>query len=159
MTAFATGDRIPAFELLDADGAAVGSSDLIGRPFVLYFYPKDDTSGCTSEAKDFSALADEFAAVRVAVFGISPDPVAKHVRFRDKHGLTVRLLSDEGKALLEPLGLWVEKSMYGRTYMGVERTTILFDSEGAAQRIWRKVRVEGHAQEVLEAARALVTHA
>lgn len=159
MTAFATGDRVPEFELPDADGVVVRSSDLIGRPFVLYFYPKDDTSGCTSEAKDFTALADGFAAIDVAVLGVSPDPVAKHARFRDKHALAVRLLSDEEKTLVGPLGLYVEKSMYGRTYMGVERTTILFDAQGCAQRIWPKVRVAGHAQEVLDAARDLAAQA
>lgn len=159
MTAFAEGDRLPDFVLPDADGAPVRLQDLTGRAFVLYFYPKDDTSGCTSEAKDFSALADDFAGIGVAVLGVSPDPVAKHVRFRDKHDLKVRLLSDEEKTLSGALGLYVEKSMYGRTYMGVERTTLLVDADGRAHRIWRKVKVAGHAEEVLNAARALAANA
>ena len=149
------GDPCPDFALPDARGATVSLSDLKGAPFVLYFYPKDDTSGCTSEAKAFSAATGDFAEIGVAVLGVSPDGVASHAKFAAKHGITVPLLADEDKALIGALGLWVEKSMYGRRYMGVERTTILFDENALARRIWSKVRVPGHVQEVLEAARQL----
>ncbi len=145
----------PAFELPEASGATVSLDDLRGRPFVLYFYPKDDTSGCTVEAKDFSGSEAEFAAIGVPVLGVSPDGVKSHAKFAAKHDLTIRLLADEEKALIGALGLWVEKSMYGRTYMGVERTTILFDADARARRIWPKVKVAGHADEVLAAAKAV----
>lgn len=153
------GDECPDFHLPDDRGQSVSLADVKGRPFVLYFYPKDDTSGCTREAIDFSGLAEDFAATETTVFGVSPDPVKKHEKFRDKHDLSVRLLSDEDKALLEAFGVWVEKSMYGRKYMGVERTTALIGSDGKVARIWPKVKVPGHAAEVLEAARQLATKA
>lgn len=149
------GTPCPAFELPDADGATVSLDDLKGRPFVLYFYPKDDTSGCTVEAKDFSQAGEEFAAIGVPVFGVSPDGVKSHAKFAAKHELSVRLLADEEKKLISALGLWVEKSMYGRTYMGVERATILFDAQARAHRVWPKVKVKGHVDEVLAAAKAL----
>jgi peroxiredoxin Q/BCP len=122
---------------------------------VLFFYPKDDTTGCTLEAKDFSDRAPEFAKIGAAVVGISPDSVKSHGRFKAKHGITVTLLSDETKEMLQTYGLWVEKSMYGRKYMGVERTTLLLDAFGKVAQVWEKVKVPGHAQEVLEAARRL----
>ena len=126
-----------------------------GKPLVVYFYPKADTPGCTNEAKDFTALADEFAAAGVPVVGVSKDKPAKLRKFVDKYGLSVILASDEEGGLCEAFGTWVEKSMYGRTYMGIERATFLFDAQGRLQRVWLKVKVKGHAQEVLEAAQAL----
>ncbi|MBO0902064.1 peroxiredoxin [Jiella sonneratiae] len=149
------GDPCPDFSLPDDRGETVSLGQLRGTPFVLYFYPKDDTSGCTREAVDFSGLAGAFEAAGVRVFGVSPDPVKMHAKFRDKHDLSVRLLSDEEKALLSAVGVWVEKSMYGRKYMGVERTTALVDAGGSVARLWPKVKVPGHAEEVLEAARQL----
>lgn len=157
MPTISTGSPCPDFTLPDDKGATVALSDLAGRPFVLFFYPKDDTSGCTLEAIDFTRLKPEFDALGVAVLGVSPDPVKKHVKFRDKHELAVPLLSDEEKVLLGSFGVWVEKSMYGKTYMGVERSTVLVDANGTVARLWPKVKVPGHADEVLEAARALGT--
>ncbi|WAP68789.1 peroxiredoxin [Jiella pelagia] len=149
------GDTCPAFNLPDDRGEMVSLEGLSGKPFVLYFYPKDDTSGCTREALEFSGLAKDFEAAGVAVFGVSPDPVKKHGKFRDKHELTIRLLSDEEKSLLSAFGVWVEKSMYGRKYMGVERTTALIAADGTVARLWPKVKVPGHAEEVLQASRQL----
>ena len=149
------GKPCPQFSLPDDRGETVSLSDLKGKPFVLYFYPKDDTSGCTLEAVDFTRLKDDFDKAGVVVFGVSPDPVKKHGKFRDKHDLAVRLLSDEEKALLSAFGVWVEKSMYGRTYMGVERTTALIGADGRIARLWPKVKVPGHAEEVLAAAREM----
>ncbi|MCQ0986186.1 thioredoxin-dependent thiol peroxidase [Jiella marina] len=153
--AVSLGDRCPEFSLPDDRGKTVTLDDLKGKPFVLYFYPKDDTSGCTREAVDFTGLKPEFDNLGVEVFGVSPDPVKKHEKFRDKHELAVRLLSDEEKSLIGAFGVWVEKSMYGRKYMGVDRTTALIAADGTVARIWPKVKVPGHAQEVLEAARQL----
>ena len=150
-----TGDSAPDFTLPRDGEGALSLADFGGRKLALYFYPKDDTSGCTAEAKDFSALAADFAAAGADVVGVSPDPVKKHDKFRDKYELTFPLLSDESKVLLEAYGVWVEKSMYGRKYMGVERSTFLIDAQGRIARIWRKVKVTGHAQEVLAAAKAL----
>lgn len=147
------GDTCPAFNLPDDRGEMVSLEGLSGKPFVLYFYPKDDTSGCTREALEYSGLAKDFEAAGVAVFGVSPDPVKKHGKFRDKHELTIRLLSDEEKSLLSAFGVWVEKSMYGRKYMGVERTTALIAADGTVARLWPKVKVPGHAEEVLQASR------
>jgi len=124
-------------------------------PVVLYFYPKDDTPGCTTEAKDFSCLVDQFEAIGAKVIGISPDPAAKHQKFRKKFDLTVGLASDKDTSIAQAFGVWVEKSMYGKTYMGVERSTFLFDGSGKLARSWRKVKVAGHAEEVLAAAKAL----
>lgn len=145
--ALSAGDTCPEFGLPDDRGEIVSRDDLKGAPFVLYFYPKDDTSGCTVEAVDFSRLKDEFDSLGVPVFGVSPDTVKKHGKFKDKHGLTVCLLSDEEKLLLDACGVWVEKSM------GVERTTALVGPDGTIARLWQKVKVPGHAEEVLEAAR------
>jgi peroxiredoxin Q/BCP len=153
------GDPCPAFSLPDDRGEMVSSDQLKQKGFVLYFYPKDDTSGCTLEAVDFGELKPEFDAIGVAVFGVSPDPVKKHGKFRDKHDLQVRLLSDEEKALIGAFGLWVEKSMYGRKYMGVERSTALIGPDGRIVRLWPKVKVPGHAEAVLEAARQMTADA
>ncbi len=149
------GSPAPDFALPDQDGNAVHLDDFAGRLLVLYFYPKDDTSGCTAEALEFSALAGDFAAAGAAVLGVSPDPVKSHNKFRDKHALAIPLASDETKETLGAYGVWVEKSMYGRKYMGVERTTMLVDRAGRIARVWPKVKVKGHAAEVLAAVKAL----
>ncbi len=128
---------------------------LRGRPVVLYAYPKDDTSGCTAQAIDFTRLKPDFEQAGVTVIGISPDSVKKHDKFKQKHELGIDLIADEEKSVLAALHVWKEKSMYGRKYMGVERSTFLIDKDGKIARIWRKVSVPGHAEEVLEAARAL----
>lgn len=151
-----TGDLLPDVAMETPDGGTVQPSDFRGRKLVLFFYPKDDTPGCTSEAKDFSALKNAFDAAGVAVLGVSKDPPAKHRKFIDKHGLTVPLATDaETGGLSDALGVWAEKSMYGRTYMGMVRTTVLVDAEGRIARVWDKVKVKGHAEEVLAAAKAL----
>jgi len=149
------GAAAPDFTLPRDGEGNLSLGDFKGRKFVLYFYPKDDTSGCTAEAIAFNGLAKEFSAADTAIVGASPDPVKKHDKFRDKYELGFPLLADETKQMLEAYGVWVEKSMYGRKYMGVERTTLLIDREGKIARIWRKVKVPGHAEEVLAAARAL----
>lgn len=149
------GSKLPAFELPTDDGGTVGHADLAGRPAVIYFYPKDDTPGCTAEAKDFTRLAPEFRAAGVAVIGISPDGVKKHQKFREKYDLDLRLAADEDHAVAEKFGVWVEKSMYGRKYMGVDRATFLIDASGRVAEAWRKVKVPQHAEEVLAAARKL----
>ena len=134
---------------------AVVSLATLGRPLVVYFYPKDDTAGCTTEAKDFSALADAFGAAGVTVVGVSKDTPASHAKFTAKHGLSVRLGSDVEGAACEAFGVWVEKAMYGRKYTGIERATFLFGADGTLAKVWRKVRVPGHAEAVLAAAKAL----
>jgi thioredoxin-dependent peroxiredoxin len=149
------GDKAADFELPAENGEKLKLSRLKGKPVVLYFYPKDDTSGCTTEAKDFTSLAPDFRKVGVEVIGISPDSVESHWKFREKHGLKVRLVADTDKAVATAYGVWIEKSMYGRRYMGVERSTFLIDGEGRIARSWRKVKVPGHAAEVLAAAKAL----
>ncbi|UXN07591.1 thioredoxin-dependent thiol peroxidase [Bartonella sp. HY761] len=150
------GDKAPEFTLPDDNGDMVSLKELQGKPVVLYFYPKDDTSGCTTEALDFTALINQFRDIGVRVLGISPDSVKKHDKFKEKHQLAVELLADEEKTVLTAYGVWVEKSMYGRKYMGVERTTLLLDANGTIAEIWRKVKVTGHAEAVLKAAQALV---
>lgn len=145
------GDSAPAFSLPGDQGATLSLASLKGKPVVVYFYPKDDTSGCTAEAKDFTCLAHEFQAAGVRVIGISPDSATSHRKFRDKYDLSVELAADEDHAVAELYGVWVEKSMYGRKYMGVERSTFLIDKKGRIARIWRKVKVPGHAEEVLKA--------
>lgn len=150
-----TGTMAPAFSLPATDGRTVTLESLRGRKAVLFFYPKDNTSGCTREAQDFQSLRKEFDAAETEIVGISPDTLKSHDSFRAKHGLEFTLASDEAKAMLEAYGVWVEKSMYGRKYMGVERTTVLIDRDGRIARVWNKVKVPGHAQEVLEAARQL----
>lgn len=149
------GSVAPAFALPGADGKEISLAALKGKKVVVYFYPKDDTSGCTQEAIEFNALRDQFAAADTAVIGVSPDPIKSHDKFKTKHGLDVTLVSDESKAMLEAYGVWVEKSMYGRKYMGVERTTVLVGADGRVARMWEKVKVPGHAAEVLAAAKAL----
>ena len=150
------GDAAPATILIhDADGRALSLADYRGRPLVLYFYPKADTPGCTNEALDFTSLAADFADKGAAVLGVSKDPVKKLAKFRDKHGLSVTLGSDEGGELCEAFGTWVEKSMYGRSYMGIARATFLIDGDGTIKRVWPAVKVKGHAAEVLEEVRAL----
>ena len=148
------GDRAPALTVEGSDGGNVDLSDP-GQPLVLYFYPKDDTSGCTREAQDFTSLAPQFREAGVKVVGVSRDPMKKHEKFISKYDLTVPLASDEDGKISGAFGTWVQKSMYGRKYMGMERATFLIDSEGRVARIWRKVKVPGHAQEVLEAAKSL----
>lgn len=149
------GDLAPDFTLPSDNSDTITLSSLKGKPVVLYFYPKDDTSGCTKEAITFSQLKPEFDKIGARVIGISPDSAEKHAKFRKKHELSVDLAADEDKTALEAYGVWLEKSMYGRKYMGVERTTFLIDAEGHVARIWEKVKVDGHAQTVLEAAQAL----
>jgi thioredoxin-dependent peroxiredoxin len=149
------GDKAPDFELPTDSGNALALSGLKGKPVVLYFYPKDDTSGCTAEAKDFSKLTPEFRKAGVEVIGVSPDSVQSHEKFRKKYDLTIKLAADADKAVATAYGVWVEKSMYGRKYMGVERSTFLIDAKGCIGRSWRKVKVPGHAEEVLAAAREL----
>lgn len=147
------GDPLPPLTLAGGDGP-IALADYRGRPLVLYFYPRDDTPGCTAQAKDFSALAPDFAAAGVAVLGVSKDSIEKHAKFAAKHALAVPLATDDG-SVLEAFGAWVEKSQYGRRFMGIERSTFLFDATGTLARVWRKVRVAGHAEQVLAAARAL----
>jgi thioredoxin-dependent peroxiredoxin len=149
------GDKAPDFELPSDNAGKIKLSKLKGRAVVLFFYPKDDTSGCTKEAIGFSQHLSEFTESGVEVIGLSPDSVAKHTKFREKHELTVTLVSDEGKKVLEAYGAWVEKSMYGRKYMGVERSTFLIGKDGKIARAWRKVKVVGHVEAVLEAAKGL----
>ncbi len=147
------GDPLPDVTLATADGPLALAS--LKGPSVVYFYPKDDTPGCTQEAKDFSSLAGDFAQAGVAVVGISKDTPEKHGKFAAKHGLTIRLASDTDGSACEAFGTWGEKQLYGKTYMGIERATFLFGADGRLARAWRKVKVPGHAQAVLEAAKAL----
>ena len=147
------GDQVPALMATLSDGRSLNLA-APGAPLVLYFYPKDDTSGCTSEAKDFTALADDFAAAGTIVVGVSRDPMKKHDKFIAKYELKVPLASDEDGAISDAFGTWVEKSMYGRKYMGMERSTFLIGADGKVLREWRKVKVPGHARDVLNAARA-----
>lgn len=149
------GDKAPDFTLPGNRGATVSLAAFAPKKVVLYFYPKDDTPACTTEAMDFTRLADEFDAAGTVVVGISKDSAKKHDKFCAKHGLGVILGSDEGGDTCERYGVWVEKSMYGRTYMGIERATFLIDGTGHIARVWPKVKVNGHAAEVLGAARAL----
>lgn len=149
------GAKAPDFKLPSDNGETVHLSALKGGPVVVYFYPKDDTSGCTAEAKDFTCLADAFQTAGARVIGISPDSAASHKKFKDKYDLAVTLGADIDKAVATAYGVWVEKSMYGKKYMGVERSTFLVDGKGKLARIWRKVKVPGHADEVLAAVRAL----
>ncbi|MEO1013548.1 MAG: thioredoxin-dependent thiol peroxidase [Pseudomonadota bacterium] len=149
------GLKAPAFTMpTDGEGKA-SLKDYAGRKLVLYFYPKDDTSGCTKQAIAFSGMQDDFDAAGADILGVSADPVSKHDKFKAKHELTIPLASDEDHAVLEKYGVWVEKSMYGKKYMGIERSTFLIDAEGRIARIWRKVKVPGHVEEVLNAAREL----
>ncbi|MGV8996547.1 MAG: thioredoxin-dependent thiol peroxidase [Parvibaculaceae bacterium] len=154
-TGLEEGAKAPAFSLPADDGSKVSLKDFKGKMLVLYFYPKDDTPGCTVEALDFTAQKAAFTRAGAVVVGVSKDTVEKHGKFRDKHGLKIPLLSDEEGAMLEAYGVWAEKSLYGRKFMGINRTTFLIDDKGVIARIWPKVKVKGHADEVLEAVKAL----
>lgn len=149
------GSPAPDFDLPTDGGGRVSLSDLRGRPVVLWFYPKDDTPGCTKEAIDFSALSGEFEAAGARLVGVSKDPPATHDKFKAKHQLAPTLASDEAGGVVEAYGAWVEKSLYGRKYMGVDRSTFLIGADGAIRRVWRKVKVPGHAAEVLKAVQQL----
>ncbi len=152
--ALAIGDTLPDGKLTLADGTPLSLRERLGRPLVVYFYPKADTTGCTREAQDFSALADDFEQSGADVFAISRDTPAKLARFAEKHGLTVTLASDGDGSVCEAFGVWGEKQMYGRTYMGIERATFLFDANGRLIREWRKVKIAGHAADVLSVVRS-----
>jgi peroxiredoxin Q/BCP len=150
------GDKLPAIELDATGGGKIALRDYVGRPFVLYFYPKDDTSGCTREAQDFSGLLPEFEALGAAVLGVSRDNAIKHQKFITKYDLTVPLATDTEDKAMQAFGVWVEKQLYGKKYMGIDRSTFLFDAEGKLFRSWRRVRVPGHAIDVLESVREMV---
>ena len=149
------GDAAPNIDLPTDGGGRFQLGATRGKAVVVYFYPKDDTSGCTLEAIDFSARKKEFETAGATIIGISPDSVKDHDKFKAKHDLTISLAADQEKEVAEAYGVWVEKSMYGRKYMGVDRSTFLVDPKGKLARIWRQVKVEGHVQEVLDAAKAL----
>ena len=151
----AVGTKAPAFNLPTDGGGKLSLTALKGKKVVLYFYPKDDTSGCTREAIDFNGMKEAFAKTGAVVVGVSPDSAASHDKFKKKHGLDFPLIADEEKSMLEAYGVWTEKSMYGRKYMGVERTTLLIGADGRVAQVWNKVKVPGHADEVLAAAQAL----
>jgi peroxiredoxin Q/BCP len=154
-TELAEGAKAPAFELPRDGGGNVSLEDFKGKKLVIYFYPKADTPGCTSESLDFSKLRADFQKAGTEILGVSADPVTAQDKFKKKHGLKIALLSDETHKILEAYGVWGKKSMYGRTYMGVTRTTFLIGPDGRIARIWAKVRVDGHAAEALAAAKAL----
>jgi thioredoxin-dependent peroxiredoxin len=149
------GDKAPSFTLETDGGGKVSLKEFAGKPLVLYFYPKDDTSGCTKEAIDFSAAGARFKKLGVPIVGVSKDSVAAHDRFKKKHALKVTLASDPEGKVVESFGSWVEKSMYGRKYMGIDRSTFLIDSKGKIAKIWRKVKVPGHVEDVLATAKSL----
>lgn len=149
------GDRVPDVKLIATDGKTVSPADFRGQKLVLYFYPKDDTTGCTREAQEFTALASEFEKAGTWVLGVSKDDAARHRKFIDKYDLKIALASDSDGSACEAFGTWVEKRLYGRNYMGIERSTFLIDRDGRIDRIWRKVKVPGHAAQVLEAAKDL----
>ena len=152
--ALQVGDRAPDFTMETDGGGSVSLSHLKGRKVVLYFYPKDDTSGCTKEACAFRDLMPEFNAVNAVVIGVSKDSVASHDKFKAKHGLPFQLACDADGKVCEDYGVWVEKSMYGRKYMGIERATFFIDEDGLVREIWRKVKVPGHVDAVIEAPRS-----
>ncbi|MGZ9114661.1 MAG: peroxiredoxin [Brevundimonas sp.] len=149
------GQKVPAFDMATDSGGRVSSDALFGQTVVLFFYPKADTPTCTNESRDFSALADQFAAAGAVVIGVSRDPVRKLDRFKAKYDLKVILASDEPEDVTTAWGVWVQKKLYGRDYMGIERATFLIDGKGVVRRVWRKVSVKGHAAEVLAAAQSL----
>lgn len=144
------GKKAPAFSLPNTDGKKVSLKDFAGKKVVLYFYPKDMTSGCTQEACDFRDSMPDFSKIDAVILGVSPDPVKMHRKFADKHELPFELLSDENKEVLEKYGVWKEKSMYGKKYMGVERTTVIIDENGKVKKIFPKVKVNGHVEAVLQ---------
>jgi thioredoxin-dependent peroxiredoxin len=149
------GDKAPDFDLPTDGAGRISLADLKGQAVVLYFYPKDDTSGCTSEGKAFTALDYAFKATGAVVVGVSKDTPSSHDKFKAKHDLSVRLASDESGAMIERYGVWVEKNMYGKKYMGIERATFLIGPDGVVKQAWRKVKVPGHAEAVLAAVKAL----
>jgi len=149
------GDRAPAFRLPSDGGGQVSLSSLKGKPFVLYFYPKDDTSGCTKEAIGFSKAKRQFDQLGIEVIGVSKDSVASHDRFKSKYKLKIALASDPETSVAKAYGVWVEKSMYGRKYMGMDRSTFLVDGKGIVRAVWRKVKVPGHVEAVLATAKNL----
>lgn len=155
MSVPAEGTAAPAFAMTASDGGQITLAGLKGQAVVLYFYPKADTPGCTSEGQDFTALAAEFAAANAVVIGVSRDTVKKLERFKAKYDFNLVLASDEAGAVTEAYGVWGEKTLYGRTYMGIERASFLIDADGVVRRVWRKVKVKGHAAEVLEAVQTL----
>ncbi len=148
------GKKAPDFSLLNQDGNKISLKDYLGKKVVLYFYPKDDTSGCTKEACSFSADLPKFSKVDAIILGVSPDSVKSHKKFSEKYKLKFDLLADEEKKIVEKYGVWKEKSMYGRKYMGVERTTFIIDENGKIKKIFNKVKVEGHNKEVMESLKA-----
>ena len=149
------GDQAPEFDLPADGGGRARLADYAGKAVVLYFYPKDDTSGCTAQAQGFTERAADFAAAGAVVVGVSKDPPKSHDKFKKKYGLDLVLASDEDTSLMQRCGVWIEKSMYGRRYMGADRSTFLIGPDGLIRRVWRKVSVPGHADEVLAAVRAL----
>jgi peroxiredoxin Q/BCP len=149
------GDLVPDVKLEGMEGKPVSPADFKGQKLVIYFYPKDDTSGCTAQAKGFTALAGEFEKAGTWILGVSKDDSAKHLKFIDKYDLKVPLATDPDGSVCEAFGTWVQKSMYGRKYMGIDRATFLVDRDGVVKRVWRKVKVPGHVEEVLAAAREL----
>jgi peroxiredoxin Q/BCP len=149
------GDRAPSFKLHTDDSGEISTASLRGKPFVLYFYPKDDTSGCTKEALGFSESRKKFDAAGARVIGVSKDSLISHQKFRSKHSLKISLGSDPELQVAQAFGVWVEKSMYGRRYMGMDRATFLIDAKGVIRQVWRKVKIPGHVEAVLAAARAL----
>jgi peroxiredoxin Q/BCP len=156
MMAIDEGAKLPDVELALPAGGQVNLRDYAGKAFVLYFYPKDDTTGCTREAQDFSSHYAEFKALGAEVLGVSRDTPIKHRKFIEKYDLTVPLASDDREQAMEAFGVWIEKSLYGRTYMGIDRSTFLFDAQGTLVRLWRRVRVPGHVVAVLDAVKGLV---
>jgi peroxiredoxin Q/BCP len=155
MATLAVGDKAPAFDLARDGGGTVALKDFKGKKLVLFFYPKADTSGCTTEAKDFTRLHKDFVKSGIAVVGVSADPVKKQDSFKAKHGLAMPLASDESHGMLSAYGVWGEKSMYGRKYMGIYRITVLIGTDGRIARVWPKVKIAGHAEEVLATAKAV----
>lgn len=155
MTELAVGQKAPDFALPRDSGGTLQLSDFAGKPVVLYFYPQDDTEACTAEAIDFSALKPEFAKFGAVVIGVSPDSIKRHDNFKKKYRLALDLAADEELKTLKAYGVWGEKTLFGRTYMGVVRTTFLIGPDGRIARLWKKVRVRGHAEQVLEAVKAL----
>lgn len=153
--ALEAGEKAPNFKLATDAGDVVSRTSLKGKPFLIYFYPKDDTSGCTREAVDFSAAAGKFAKLGIPVIGVSKDSVASHEKFRKKHKLKIALASDPDLEAANAWGVWIEKSLYGRKYMGMERATFLVDAKGAIVQAWHKVKVPGHVEAVLAAAKSL----
>lgn len=149
------GAAAPDFEIENDGGEIIRLGDLKGKPVIVYFYPKDDTSGCTRQAITFTQLIDRFSSLGVKIIGVSPDTAESHEKFKAKHNLKIQLAADTEKTAAQAYGVWVSKSMYGRKYMGVERSTFLIGADGTVGRIWRKVRVPGHAKEVLEAIQSL----